>query len=171
MDKGRKTIKELLQQYKETGVLPWKAGRRIEQNEVVITPDQQYNQYLNTLPNNQRLSPETEYRQHRYWELNDKPKDFDEAVDRGMFTYEDDGLWHANSVAENKNTGEIELMKPNHHPTRYMEEMEYWKNKDFNSRYKVQRGLVYDKYIPHYDGTLLPSTIAAPLIWKTYTEK
>ena len=33
MPKQKKSIKELLQQYKETGVLPWSAGRRIEQND------------------------------------------------------------------------------------------------------------------------------------------
>jgi len=35
--------------------------------DVVITPDRQYNQYLNTLPLNQRMTPESEYSSHRYW--------------------------------------------------------------------------------------------------------
>ena len=36
----------------------------------------------------------------RYWELNGKPKNFQEAIDKGMYQLADDGYYHANSVAE-----------------------------------------------------------------------
>lgn len=37
----------------------YEAGRKLP--EVVITPDEEYNAYLNTLPDNQRLTPNEEY--------------------------------------------------------------------------------------------------------------
>ena len=61
----------------------WKNGEQVYDGgrikEVIVTPDNQYNQFLNTLPDNQKYTPEYEYRTHRYWELNDKPKDFAEG--------------------------------------------------------------------------------------------
>ena len=65
--------------YKQ-GKSPYKNGRPAEAPEVVITPDYEYNQFLNTLPDNQRLTPEEEYTTHKYWELHNKPKDFQEAL-------------------------------------------------------------------------------------------
>ena len=49
-----------------------------------------------------------------------------------MFTLEDDG-WHAKSIAENPETGEIEFMKSATHPTVYMETDWY------------EKGLVYNR--------------------------
>ena len=74
--------------------------------------------YLESLPENQRDS--TNFRVKDYWIFNGKPKDFKEARRRGMFTQEKDG-WHAASIAENPETGEIEYMKASSHPTRHME--------------------------------------------------
>ena len=74
--------------------------------------------YLESLPENQRDS--TNFRVKDYWIFNGKPKDFKEAIRRGMFTQEKDG-WHASSIAENPETGEIEYMKASSHPTRHME--------------------------------------------------
>lgn len=74
--------------------------------------------YLKSLPENQRDS--TNFRVKDYWIFNGKPKDFKEARRRGMFTQEKDG-WHASSIAENPETGEIEYMKASSHPTRHME--------------------------------------------------
>lgn len=74
--------------------------------------------YLESLPENQRDS--TNFRVKDYWIFNGKPKDFKEARRRGMFTQEKDG-WHASSIAENPETGEIEYMKASSHPTRHME--------------------------------------------------
>lgn len=89
-----------------------------------------FNIYLQSLPENQRDS--TNFRVKDYWEFNGRPKNFDEAVSKGMFTQFKDG-WHAKSVAENPKTGEIEYMKSSNHPTRYMESDWY------------EKGLVYDE--------------------------
>ena len=78
----------------------------------------EFEYYLSTLPENQRDS--TNYRVKDYWIFNGKPKDFKEARAKNMFTLEDDG-WHARSIAENPETGEIEFMKSATHPTVYME--------------------------------------------------
>lgn len=137
-------------------------------NEVVITPDCEYNQYLNTLPSNQRFTQESDYSQHRYWQLNDKPKTFAEAIGKGMFTYEDDGYWHGNSIAYNKDKDEYEFMKRNNHPTRWMEDVfGYWQNPEFQKEWKLERSLLgeygRDKYIrrnksifPKYEDGLIP---------------
>ena len=89
-----------------------------------------YQSYLQTLPEYQR--DDSNFRVRDYWEFNGRPKDFDEAISKGMFTQHKDG-WHAKSVAENPNTGEIEYMKSSNHPTRYMESDWY------------EKGLVYDE--------------------------
>ena len=78
----------------------------------------EFEYYLSTLPENQRDS--TNYRVKDYWIFNGKPKDFKEARAKDMFTLEDNG-WHAKSIAENPETGEIEFMKSATHPTVYME--------------------------------------------------
>lgn len=85
--------------------------------------------YLESLPENQRDS--TNFRVKDYWIFNGKPKDFKEARRRGMFTQEKDG-WHASSIAENPETGEIEYMKASSHPTRYMESDWYEKGLIYN---------------------------------------
>ena len=89
-----------------------------------------YQSYLQTLPEYQR--DDSNFRVRDYWEFNGRPKDFDEAISKGMFTQHKD-RWHAKSVAENPNTGEIEYMKSSNHPTRYMESDWY------------EKGLVYDE--------------------------
>ena len=78
----------------------------------------EFEYYLSTLPENQRDS--TNYRVKDYWIFNGKPKDFKEARAKDMFTLEDNG-WHAKSIAENPETGEIEFMKSATHPTIHME--------------------------------------------------
>lgn len=89
-----------------------------------------FQSYLQTLPEYRR--DDSNFRVRDYWEFNGRPKDFDEAISKGMFTQHKDG-WHAKSVAENPNTGEIEFMKSSNHPTRYMESDWY------------EKGLVYDE--------------------------
>ena len=125
-----------------------------------------FQNYLQTLPKNQQDT--VNYRVKDYWEFNGKPKDFNEAVQKGMFTKLPDG-WHARSVAENPNTGEIEYMKSENHPTRYMESDWYEKGliynddgtttqlapgvegyedwKDFTSNYELQKTSPYWKYV------------------------
>lgn len=102
--------------------------------------------YLSTLPVAQRDS--TDFRVRDYWEFNGKPKDFNEAISKGMFTQQPDG-WHANSVAENPATGEIEFMKSSSHPNHHMEVD--WYNSDdgaeFRSQYELQKTEPYWKYV------------------------
>lgn len=105
-----------------------------------------FESYLQTLPENQRDS--TQFRVKDYWEFNGKPKDFDEAVFRGMFTQFKDG-WHANSVAENPKTGEIEFMKSSSHPS-IQQELDWYESDDaseFRSQYELQKTEPYFKYV------------------------
>ena len=121
--------------------------------EPVITPDSQYNEYLNSLPDNQRLTPESSYRSRRYWELNGKPKNFSEAIGKGMFNFDfSDMGWHANSVALDEKTGEYEFMKPNWHNTKMYEDAWYYSKdgEDFRNKYTKKAGQAYDKYIPKF---------------------
>lgn len=133
--------------------------------------------YLDSLPENQRDS--ANYRVRDYWIFNGRPGSFDDAVKKGMFRlvkeYDKDGnvvgeSWHANTVAENPETHEIEYMKAESHPTRYMESDWYEKGlkynddgtvtkleegtpkfdewQDFVSRYELKKTSPYWKYVP-----------------------
>ena len=82
-----------------------------------------YTHFLDTLPENLR-NEDPEYNMYRYWELNDKPKDFLEGVQKGLFTFEDN-LWHSGSVAYNKEADEYEFVKSPKHPTVQYEITEY----------------------------------------------
>lgn len=102
--------------------------------------------YLQTLPESQR--DDSNFRVRDYWEFNGRPKDFNEAVFKGMFTQFEDG-WHANSVAENPTTGEIEFMKSSSHPNHYME-IDWYNSDDgaeFRSQYELQKTEPYWKYV------------------------
>ena len=87
--------------------------------------------YFSTLPENQKDS--TNFRVKDYWIFNGKPKDFKEALKRGMFVKGFDDVYHAMSIAENPETGEIEYMKSANHPTRHMESDWY------------EKGIIYDE--------------------------
>ncbi len=102
--------------------------------------------YLNSLPEYQRDS--TDYRVKDYWEFNGRPKNFGEAIAKGMFTFQDD-RWHANSVQENPNTGEIEFMKSNKHPSHQKEVDWYYSDDgaDFRSKYELIKSSPYWKYV------------------------
>lgn len=89
-----------------------------QRTEVVITPDTEYNQYLNTLPDNQRFTPNDKYDSYFYWKLNGKPRNFEEAYAKGMFNFDhSDNGYHANSIAFDDNTGIGYFMKPKDHDT------------------------------------------------------
>lgn len=88
-----------------------------QRREVIITPDSKYNQYLNTLPDNQRFTPNDKYDSYFYWKLNGRPKNFDEAYSKGMFHYDNsDKSYHANSIAFGKDDIGY-FMKPKTHDT------------------------------------------------------
>lgn len=112
--------KSILSKYKEQQTNQLQQGGTIDPFEY----------YLESLPENQRDS--TNFRVKDYWIFNGKPKDFKEARRRGMFTQDKAGLFHAKSVAENPETGEIEYMKASFHPTRYMESDWYEKGLIYN---------------------------------------
>lgn len=112
--------KSILSKYKEQQTNQLQQGGPIDP----------FDQYLESLPENQRDS--TNFRVKDYWIFNDKPKDFKEARRRGMFTQDKAGLFHARSIAENPETGEIEYMKASSHPTRYMESDWYEKGLIYN---------------------------------------
>lgn len=112
--------------------------------------------YLQTLPENQRDS--SQFRVKDYWDFNGRPKDFDEAVFRGMFTQFEDG-WYANSVAENPQTGEIEFMKSSSHPS-IQKELDWYDSDDaseFRSQYELQKTEPYFKYVKR-KGTNTPQS-------------
>lgn len=112
--------KSILSKYKEQQTNQLQQGGTIDPFEY----------YLESLPENQRDS--TNFRVKDYWIFNGKPKDFKEACRRGMFTQDKAGLFHAKSIAENPETGEIEYMKASFHPTRYMESDWYEKGLIYN---------------------------------------
>ena len=112
--------KDILSKYKEQQTNQLQQGGTIDPFEY----------YLESLPENQRDS--TNFRVKDYWIFNGKPKDFKEARRRGMFTQDKAGLFHAKSIAENPETGEIEYMKASFHPTRYMESDWYEKGLIYN---------------------------------------
>ena len=109
--------------------------------------DTDYDSFLQTLPDNQRRPGA--YNTRRYWELNGKPKNFAEAIGRGMYSFQGDG-WHAKSVAYNEQNDIYEFMKPNYHPTRWMEQVEgYDKDPEFQKDWKVQYNgpMLSDRYV------------------------
>lgn len=111
--------------------------------------------YLSTLPKNQRDS--AGFRVKDYWEFYGKPKDFAEAVDKGMFIYNNsDSSWHASSIALNPTTGELEYMKASTHPTRHMESDWY------------EQGIIYND-----DGTKSVLTEGTPGYneWKDFVKE
>ena len=124
--------------------------------------------YLSTLPVAQRDS--SDFRVRDYWLYNGKPKDFDEAKKKGMFSFnQKDNSYHARSVAENPQTGDIEFMKSSNHPTIFMETDWYEKGlihnddgatvqlrpgiegyedwQDFKNNYELQKTDPYWKYV------------------------
>lgn len=104
--------------------------------------------FVSTLPDYQKPLDDGGFNVRRYWELNGKPKDFDEAVSKGMYTLEEDG-WHAHTVQYNEDTDEYEFMKAPNHPTIHFEED--WYNSDdgaeFRSQYELQKTEPYWKYV------------------------
>jgi hypothetical protein len=83
--------------------------------------------FWETLPEN--LKNNDSYRMYDYWRFNGAPEDFDLAVGNGMFTLEDDGMYHGYSIAWNPETGYGEFMKSKNHPSVWMELEAYNKKK------------------------------------------
>ena len=136
------------------------------------TIEDPFEHYVSTLPLAQRDS--TDYRVRDYWEYNGRPKDFEEAKKKGMFSFnQKDNSYHARSVAENLQTGDIEFMKSSNHPTIFMETDWYEKGlihnddgttlqlepgiegyedwQDFKNNYELQKTDPYWKYVRRKD--------------------
>lgn len=84
-----------------------------------------YEYFLSTLPDNLKNSGDG-YNMYRYWELNGRPKDFEEARQIEMFRLFEDG-YHAPTIAWNQDTGIGEFMKPKDHPSVWRE-VDYYNN-------------------------------------------
>lgn len=89
-----------------------------------------------TLPENLRI-PDDRYDMQRYWELNGKPKDFEEALSKNMFALDDDGLYHAYSTVWNQDRGVQEWVKRKDHPTAWMENSATALN-GFQDKWRIQ---------------------------------
>lgn len=98
----------------------------------------EYELFLSGLPENLR-TPTSDYNMKRYWELNGKPKTWFEALNKRMFTKEDDGYYHSGTVAYNKDTDEYEFMKQPNHPT-IQKEIDWYNSPEgfeFSREYKL----------------------------------
>lgn len=115
--------------------------------------------FFETLPENQRDS--TNYNLRRFWELNNYPKDFKEAISKDMYILEDDGLYHAPSVQYNQSTGEYEFMKSMNHPTVNYELEWFWNDQEFKKGYylTVEEGNYKYKPYKHIFGETLPAIL------------
>jgi hypothetical protein len=112
--------------------------------------DKDYAAFTETLPNNLKPREDSSYDMYRYWVLMGRPKDFNEGIDRNMFSEVTDNngtFYHAGSVARNPETGNYEFMKHSSHPNHYMELAWYNSNdpkaKAFKNEYE---------YVPGADG-------------------
>lgn len=119
--------------------------------EVIITPNRDYNIFLNSLPPNQKYG-DSNFNTYRYWELHGKPANFEAALKTNppMYTLEDDGYYHARSVAYNRDNDTYEFMKSPDHPTVDLELLQYWNNPDleeFRSNYGLDLDSNPYKYI------------------------
>ena len=100
-----------------------------------------YNYFISQLeeyaPN--LATPSDGYDMHRAWEINGRPLTFQEALNRRMFSFEDDGFYHANSVYKRPD-GNYEFAKKPNHQTRDLELNWYYSNqpdaKKFRNEYE-----------------------------------
>lgn len=101
-------------------------------------PTKKFNKFRETLPDNQRLTPLDKYDMLTYWKLNGKPKDFDEALKREMFSWDDsDNLYHANTLAYDRK-GNGRFTKPKDHDT-VQYELDYYNNGTITEEGGIQR--------------------------------
>ncbi len=107
-----------------------------------------YKRFKNSLPDNLKNTPENEYAMRYYWKHSNKPKSFDEAINREqpMFTMEDDGYYHAPSVEPNT----LRFLKPKNHPT-LQYELDWYNSDnpdavDFKSKYDLDTSGKFYRY-------------------------
>lgn len=142
-----------------------------------ISEDLAYERFLNSFPPEEQGLISDNYRMYDYWKYNGKPRDFNFAVSKGIFTIDKNGKYHANTIAWNPETEEGEFMKSSEHPTVWKEEEFYKGNevvlkqgredngkrenyniiplkgtalkqhKDFISKYRLDKSGKYWKYV------------------------
>lgn len=128
-----------------------------------------YDRYIQSLPDNHKFTSESKFRGYKYWKLNGKPKDFEEAKSKGMYNWDkSDQSYHANSVAWDDRTDIGHFVKPKtHESVKYEldwynkglktldggeqvplegEEKEF--NEEFRRKYKLDDSLIDYRYIP-----------------------
>lgn len=89
-----------------------------ELNPAIITQDDEFNKFLMTLPENQRQTPENKYYTYKMWKIAGKPKDFNQAVDMGLYHWNDnDRSYHGNSVIYDEESDVYHFLKPKDHST------------------------------------------------------
>jgi hypothetical protein len=108
-----------------------------------------YKTFKNSLPDNLKNTPESDYAMRYYWKHGNKPKSFDEAINREepMFTMEDDGFYHAPSVEPNT----LRFLKPKNHPT-LQYELDWYNSDnpdaaDFRSKHDLDTNGKFYKYV------------------------
>lgn len=89
-----------------------------ELNPAIITQDNEFNKFLMTLPENQRQTPESKYYTYKMWKIAGKPKDFNQAVDMGLYQWHDsDKSYHGTSVIYDEESDVYHFLKPKDHST------------------------------------------------------
>lgn len=149
IEKAKQTLKNRKEKVQES---------RIEYDEtpLALNPDDvAFAKFASSLPKSLRLTGNDGYNMRRYWELNGKPENFLKGSSLHMFNLvkDDNGLnWHANSVAQNPETGNYEFMKNSNHPSHYME-LDWYNSDDpeakaFKNEYEYVPGADgWDQYI------------------------
>lgn len=109
-----------------------------------------YKKFKNSLPDNLKNTPEDEYAMRYYWKHSNKPKSFDDAINREqpMFTMEDDGYYHAPSVEPTT----LRFLKSKTHPT-LQYELDWYNSDnpdaiDFRSKYDLDTSGKFYRYVP-----------------------
>jgi hypothetical protein len=133
-----------------------KKGLKIPENHItfakrVLSLDP-FESFKRTLPVN--LQSSEDYNIKRLWELTGKPLSATQLIKDGVITLnKEDYLFHAPSVALNKDTGEYEFLKAKNHPT-LQEELDWFNSMDaseFREKYDLDISGPYYKYIPKKD--------------------
>ena len=89
-----------------------------ELNPAIITQDDEFNKFLMTLPENQRQTPESKYYTYKMWKIAGKPKDFNQAIDMGLYHWNaNDKSYHGNSVIYDEESDVYHFLKPKDHST------------------------------------------------------
>lgn len=70
--------------------------------------DEDFNNFMHTLPLNQRNTHRDNYDTKHAWELNGKPATFEDAINVGMYIPHEDGTYHGLSMYPNEETGNQE---------------------------------------------------------------